>query len=150
MPDPVIDFLDDLDGPPLPSWDYGRVAVGTVSPVKRLYVINDLAGTDAVSAAEDLAYTTFDDAAGNEATDVVTDRWLEAEVVAWPTEVDPVTDPDGGMKPVGGSAAAGKKDLSAFPLGSQQYVVLDTRLRVPADPAKGVRSFVQRLEFKWT
>lgn len=148
MTDPVIEWYGDpADGAPLASWDYGTVDAGTVSAVKKFYVYNNKGGAGA-STATDVQYTTFDDAGGGETEDVVTEKWLEVQIVS--DDGVAAADPDGGFKAVGGSAAADKKDLSAFDIENDTYLEIDTRVRIPANPPARQRSFVQRVEFKFT
>lgn len=148
MVDPVIEWYEStVAAEPLASWDYGTVDAGTVSPAKTFLVYNNKGGSGA-SAATDVQYTTFDDAAGGETEDVVTERWLEVEIVS--DNGVAAADPDGGMKAVGGSAAANKKDLTAFDIENDTYLELNTQVRIPVSPPAGQRSFVQRVEFKFT
>jgi hypothetical protein len=146
MADPVIEWYEAPDAAaPLASWDYGTVDAGTRSPPKKFYLYNNKGGSGA-STATDVKYTTFDDASGGEAADVVAQKWLEVRIVS--DNGVQVSDPDGGFKAVGGAQA--RKDLSAFNVENNSYLELETRVAVPANPAAGARSFVQRVEFKFT
>lgn len=148
MADPILEWYEGPEAPaPLASWDYGTVDAGTKSAPKKLFLYNNKGGSGA-STATDLKYTTFDDAGGGESEDVVKDKWLEVRILT--DNGQAVSDPDGGFKPVGGAQAANKKDLSAFPLANGEYLELETRVAVPPNPAAGQRSFVQRVEFKFT
>lgn len=146
--DPVIEWYESVEAPaPLASCDYGIVDAGVRSAPKRLFLYNNKGGSGA-STATDIKYTTFDDVSGeHQRADVVAQRWLEVRIVSHDGEL--VADPDGGFKAVGGAQAAHKKDLSGFPLANGAYLELETRIAVPAEPAAGRRSFVQRLEFKF-
>lgn len=148
MCDPVLEWYESPAATqPLASWDYGTVDEGTRSPPKRFFLYNNKGGVGAAPAT-DLRYTTLDDASRSEVGDVVTQRWLEVRIVT--AAGTPVADPDGGFKPVGGSQASHKKDLSGFPLENGAYIELETRVTVPLSPVAGPRSFVQRVEFKFT
>lgn len=146
--DPVIEWYESPDAlEPLSSWDYGTVDAGARSAVKKFFLYNNKGGSGA-STATDVKYTTYDDAGGGETEDVVTQRWLEVRIVS--DDGVAVQDPDGGFKGVGGAQETNKKDLSSFDLENDSYVELETRVAVPANPAAGPRSFVQRVEFKFT
>lgn len=146
MTDPVIEWYESPEAQtPLSSWDYGTVDAGARSAVKKFYLYNNKGGSGA-STATDVKYTTYDDADGGETEDVVKDKWLEVRIVT--DDGEPVADPDGGFKAVGGSQA--KKDLAGFAIENGSYLELETRIAIPANPAAGPRSFVQRVEFKFT
>lgn len=146
--DPVIEWYEAPEAPqPVGACDYGVVDAGARSPAKRLFLYNNKGGNGA-STATDLRYSTFDDAGGGEAGDVVAGRWLEVRLVS--ADGEPATDPDGGFRAVGGADPAHQKDLSGFPLENGAYLELETRVAVPPSPAAGRRDFVQRIEFKFT
>jgi len=146
MADPVIEWYEAPNATaPLASWDYGTVDAGTTSPPKKFYLYNNKGGSGAATAT-DVRYTTFDDATRGETGDVVAQKWLQVRIVS--DNGNPVADPDNGFTSVGGGAS--KKDLSAFNLENNTYLELETRIAIPPNPAAGQRSFVQRVEFKFT
>ena len=148
MPAPVIEWYESTEAEaPLTSWDYGIVDEGTTSSVKKFFVYNNKGGSEGVSAATDLRYTAYDDAEKNEEGDVVTEKWLEVQLVS--VNGTP-PDPADAFEGVGGSNDANKKDWTSEQIAEGEYLEVDTRVAIPQDPDAGQRSFVQTLEYKYT